>query len=82
MGPFFSFWAQQGAARGQTYVPKGGQDGTQNATLNGPKSKTKTKTKKGTLYDRLRAILEPSWADLGAHLGAKKCVFLRFFNDF
>jgi hypothetical protein len=82
LGRLKSFWTQQGGAQGQTYVPKGGQDGAQMSTKlcqnrrqNGPKSKTKTKTKTDTFQDRLKAILEPSWADLGTHLRSKKCVF-------
>ena len=89
LGSQKSFWTQQGPALGQTYVPKGGQDGAQmgakvcqNRRQNGPKSKTKTKTKTDTFQDRLKAILGPSWADLGAHLRSEKCVFPLVFHCF
>ena len=89
LGSQKSFWTQQGPARGQTYVPKGDQDGAQmgakvcqNRRQNGPKSKTKTKTKTDTFQDRLKAILGSSWADLGTHLGSKKCVLPCVFHCF
>ena len=79
LGRLKSFWTQQGPARGQTYVPKGGQDGAQmgakvcqNRTQNGSKSKTKTKTKKEALEDRHGAVLGRSWVVLGAVLGPQK----------
>ena len=52
----------------------------QNRRQNGPKSKTKTKTKTDTFQDRLKAILGSSWADLGTHLGSKKCVLPKVFH--
>ena len=80
LGSQKSFWTQQGPARGQTYVPKGDQDGAQmgakvcqNRRQNGPKSKTKTKTKKEALEDRLGAVLGRSWVVLGAVLGSFSC---------
>ena len=54
----------------------------QNRRQNGPKSKTKTKTNTDTFQDRLKAILGPSWADLGTHLGSKNCVSPQVFQCF
>ena len=72
-GRFRCLEVQQGGAPGQHFGPKRTQDGTQNGTQNAPKSKTKMKMKKDALEDRLGAILEPSWADLGPPRSPKSC---------
>ena len=69
LGRLKSFWTPCGRVLGQTYVPKGGQDGAQmgakvcqNRRQNGPKSKQKLRRKKKLL----KIVLEPSWVDLGS----------------
>ena len=81
LGRLKSFWTQQAPALGQTYVPKGGQDGAQmgakvcqNRRQNGPKSKTKTKTKKEALEDRLGAVLGRSWVVLVPSWGQNRAL--------